>query len=229
MLRNGYSGKPGDFATSTAEGCGIRGNSKNHRRHPEDAGFGETRRLIARRCWRNEDSGKPGESPPVTLKDAGFEETRRPIAGYSRKMQDSGKPGDSSRGDAGREDSGQPGDLPPAPPKDAGIEETRRTIAGTALEMQDARKLAASSAKLNGTMQGPNALRVHTIEAPETPVSGVFVLCLLALLISYRKLGRGKITYGAVWRVNRHSRLSMATHRNSKGRSTRSDLYRFLP
>jgi len=133
MLRNGYSGKPGDFATSTAEGCGIRGNSKNHRRHPEDAGFGETRRLIARRCWRNEDSGKPGESPPVTLKDAGFEETRRTIAGYSRKMQDSGKPEDSSKGDAGgMKIRGNPEIHLPVAPKDAGFEETRRTIAGTA-------------------------------------------------------------------------------------------------
>jgi hypothetical protein len=41
--------------------------------------------------------------------------------------------------------------------------------------MRAARKLAASSARLKGTMHGPSNLRVHPIETPETPVSGVFV------------------------------------------------------
>ena len=70
--------------------------------------------------------------------------------------------------------------MQPATPKDAGFEETRRTHRRHSLETEEAGKLAARSDEAERDDAWSDALRVHTIEAPETPVSGVFVCGRLA-------------------------------------------------
>jgi hypothetical protein len=87
-----------------AGGCEIRGNSETHQPVAlTERGFGATRRLTVgtargcrirgnpktyrRRRWRSEDSGQPGDSPPVPPKDARFEETRRSIAGTAGRCR----------------------------------------------------------------------------------------------------------------------------------------------
>jgi len=93
----------------------------------------------------------------------------------SRKMQNSGRPeGCIERRGRTVEDSGKPGDLQPAAPKDAEHEETRSAHRRHSLETREAGKPAAGR-KAERDDAWSDALRVHTIEAPETPVSGVFV------------------------------------------------------
>jgi hypothetical protein len=131
LLEERRLGETRRITAGTAEGCGIRGNSMNHRRK-------------------------------------------------SRKMQNSGRPEDCiERRGRTVEDAGRPGDLKPATPKDVEREETRRTHRRHSSRDAGSEETRSLIAKLNGTIHGPNALRVHTIEAPETPVSGVFVFALL--------------------------------------------------
>ena len=63
---------------------------------PEDAGFGETRRLIGRRRWRNEDSGQPGNSIPVPPKGCEIRGNSKIHRRHSLKMQEAGQPEASS-------------------------------------------------------------------------------------------------------------------------------------
>jgi hypothetical protein len=92
MLKDEEPGKPGDSAEGSAEGCGIRGNSMNHRRKSrkmQDSGRPED--CIERRGRRVEDAGKPVDLQPAAPKDAELEETRRTHRRHSLKMQEAGK------------------------------------------------------------------------------------------------------------------------------------------
>ncbi len=92
------SGKPGDSSQGeaerggngetwrinrgSAEGCGIRGNSMNHRRKSRkmlDSGKPED--CIERRGRTVEDAGKPGDLQPAAPKDADSRKLDEPIAG----------------------------------------------------------------------------------------------------------------------------------------------------
>jgi hypothetical protein len=100
------SGKPGTSSGGAAgrvKNSGKPGDSLGrHRRRmrdsrkledpspaqPEDAGFGETRNLIRRRCWRSEDSGKPGDLIASTAEGCGIRGNSKIHRRHSQEMQE---------------------------------------------------------------------------------------------------------------------------------------------
>jgi hypothetical protein len=80
-----------DSPAGAAEGEDAGKPGASPEAQPEDAGFGETRNLIRRRCWKSEELGETRRftwtAPP---KDARFEETRRSIAGTARRCRKRG-------------------------------------------------------------------------------------------------------------------------------------------
>jgi hypothetical protein len=82
-----------DSPAGAAEGEDAGKPGASPEAQPEDAGFGETRNLIRRRCWKSEELGETRRftwtAPP---KDARFEETRRSIAGAAGRCRIRGNP-----------------------------------------------------------------------------------------------------------------------------------------
>jgi len=124
MLEEQGLGETRSFTASAAEGCVIRGNSKNHRR----------------RSRKIEEPGRPGESierrslrrrAGATRRfDEGGTEgcgTRGNSKNHRRHPEDEeeGKPDDSSQGEAKVEGTGKPGASMEAALKDGEREETR--------------------------------------------------------------------------------------------------------
>jgi len=133
------AGATQDLITGSAEGCGIRGDSKLHTasaaRGAKIRGDLEIHRWHRRKV---REAGKP-EQPP---------------AGEPRKTKLRGNPGDSTSARAGRcrnrgdpethreaglegEDSGEPGDSTPGPTKDARFGGHRRSITGKSRKTSD--------------------------------------------------------------------------------------------
>jgi hypothetical protein len=76
------AGATWSFDEGGAEGCGIRGNSKNHRRKSRKMqNSGRPEDCIERRGRTVEDAGQPGDLKPAAPKDADSRQLEEPIAG----------------------------------------------------------------------------------------------------------------------------------------------------
>ena len=123
-----------------------------------DAQFGATRIRMDGAAGRCEIQGDLEIHRKAVSKERGFGATRKLPGGTAGGCGIRGDSKTHRRRGWRSEDSGQPGASSPVSLEDAGFEE--------------ARSLAS---RLDRAMDGSSNLRVHCIEAPEAPVSGVFV------------------------------------------------------
>jgi hypothetical protein len=77
-----------DSPAGAAEGEDAGKPGASPEAQPEDAGFGETRNLIRRRCWRSEDSGKPGDLIASTAEGCGSRGNSKIHRRHSQEMQE---------------------------------------------------------------------------------------------------------------------------------------------